>query len=111
MSYNEMKDRVSFFNLEKSGPYPEDELQKEILYSCYAKIYNPSVKDVEILKAHESISGLTIVIRDPYITYEITNKHFVEVQNRNYKNKYFNIIEVRPNTPEVQYMTILLVEK
>lgn len=111
MSYNEMRNRVAFFKLEKHSPYPEDEAKKDILYSCYAKVYNPSIKDIEILKTTENIGGLTLVIRDPNDSYELSNQHFVEIQNRYYKDKCFNIIEVRPNTPEIQYITLLLVEK
>ena len=111
MFYNEMKDRVSFVSFKKTGPYPEDEKQEVELYSSFAKIYNPSIKDLEIMKVTESVKGLTLIIRDPFRAYEIANNHFIKVSNKYYSNKYFNIIEIRPNTPIDNYLTLLLVEK
>lgn len=45
-----------FFQYINKGPYPDEE-EKMKLYSCFCKIYNPSMKDREILKATESKSG------------------------------------------------------
>lgn len=111
MLYNEMKDKVSFVSFKKTGPYPEDEDKDVELYSSFAKIYNPSIKDLEIMKSTEYVKGLSVIIRDPYRAYEISNKHFIKVSNKYYGNKYFNIIEIRPNTPIDNYITLLLVEK
>ncbi|EZS14306.1 hypothetical protein W657_02639, partial [Staphylococcus aureus VET0436R] len=50
MEFNEFKDRAYFFQYVNKGPYPDEE-EKMKLYSCFCKIYNPSMKDREILKA------------------------------------------------------------
>lgn len=109
MEFNEFKDRVSFLQYFNSGPYPEDEEVKE-LYSCFCKIYSSSMKDLEILKTTESKSGFTIIIRDPIPQYLPQNKHFIKVNKPLYENKLFNIVDIRLNTPQQGYLTLVLSE-
>ncbi|MEB8101051.1 hypothetical protein [Staphylococcus xylosus] len=109
MEFNEFKDRVSFLQYVNNGPYPEDEEKKE-LYSCYCKIYSSSMKDLEVLKNTESKSGFTIIIRDPIPQYLPKNNHYIRVNRPLYDEKLFNIVEIRLNTPQQGYLTLVLSE-
>ena len=56
----ELKTPVSFFQfIPGEGPEPGEIVKKE-LHSCKAQIYNPSMKDMEILNAKGTKEGLTI---------------------------------------------------
>lgn len=81
------------------------------LYSCFCKIYNPSMKDREILKATESKSGLTIIMRSSKIEYLPQTNHLVKIDRGLYSDKLFNIKEIRIDTPDIGYNTVVLSEK
>ncbi|MDT2771977.1 phage head-tail adapter protein [Enterococcus durans] len=82
---------VTFFEFKPSnGPEPGDEQEKE-LYVCTALVYNPSMKDRDILGTKE---GVTIKIRDPHQSYIPTNKHKVKIQDFRYENKTWEIVDV-----------------
>lgn len=91
---NDLRTLVTFFEYKPiKGPEP-GEVEKQELHKCYAQLYNPSMKDLEILKAHDTTEGLTMKIRDTKGEYTPTNKHFVEIHDYRYKNKVWNILEV-----------------
>lgn len=82
---------VTFFEFKPSnGPEPGDEQEKE-LYACTALVYNPSMKDRDILGTKE---GVTIKIRDPHQSYIPTNKHKVKIQDFRYEKKTWEIVDV-----------------
>lgn len=82
---------VTFFEFKPSnGPEPGDEQEKE-LYVCTALVYNPSMKDRDILGTKE---GVAIKIRDPHQSYIPTNKHKVKIQDFRYENKTWEIVDV-----------------
>ncbi|MGJ9935299.1 hypothetical protein ACRCGH_09345 [Staphylococcus aureus] len=89
MEFNEFKDRAYFFQYINKGPYPDEE-EKMKLYSCFCKIYNPSMKDREILKATESKSGLTIIVRSSKTEYLPQTNHLVKIDSALYSDKLFN---------------------
>ena len=98
------------FQYINKGPYPDEEEKME-LYSCFCKIYNPSMKDREILKATESKSGLTIIVRSSKIEYLPQTNHLVKIDRGLYSDKLFNIEEIRIDTPDIGYNTVVLSEK
>ncbi|WP_217971490.1 hypothetical protein [Staphylococcus xylosus] len=98
---------ITFFEYKRSGPYPDEE-EKDNLYSCFAEMYSPSMKDREVLSSFNTSVGMTIVIRDPLQTYIPNNKHIVEINDYRLTEKRLNIIEVRFDTPEKGYITLVL---
>lgn len=68
---------VTFFEFKPSdGPEPGDE-EKETLYDCTALVYDPSIKDRDLLNGIGTKEAVTIKIRDPLlIIYQVTStKH------------------------------------
>ena len=49
------------------------------LFTCFAEVYNPSIKDIEISRDKSVKASLTINIRDPQTDYYVDNKHQVKV--------------------------------
>ena len=49
------------------------------VFSTFAEVYNPSMKDFEISKSKGVKASLTLTIRDPLTAYVPDNRHFVEI--------------------------------
>ncbi|MFC0232749.1 phage head-tail adapter protein [Vagococcus entomophilus] len=99
---------VSFYRYKPhSGPEPGEE-EKEILHICYAEIYNPSMKDREILNSIETTNAVTINIRDTKGEYSPTNKHYVEIDDYRYKNVRWDVLDVRNDFENNAFITVLL---
>ena len=104
----DLKTPVAFFEYTPSdGPDP-GEIEKEILYSCTALIYNPSMKDMTILESKGTKEGVTIKIRDPYLDYVPTNKHKVEIDDYRYAKKVWEVIDVSQDFENNAFIKIIL---
>lgn len=104
----QLRTPVNFYEYQPHhGPEPGDE-EKAVLYECFAEIYNPSMKDREILNSIETKQAVTIKIRDPHKDYISSNKHFAEILDDRYKNIRWNIIDVRYDFTDNRFITILL---
>jgi hypothetical protein len=98
---------VTFYKKESTGPEPNQK-DTTFLYSCFAEAYNPSMKDMEILKAAGTKEGLTLRIRNALTDYVPSNRHFVEVDHYMYKGKVFNIVDVAPDLIENRFIKIVM---
>lgn len=104
----DLRTPVVFFEYKPSkGPEPGETKKKE-LHKCFALAYNPSMKDIEIMKVTDTKEALTIKIRDPKQDYQPTNKHFVEIQDYRYPGKIFNIIDVAYDMENNEFIKIIL---
>ncbi len=107
-SSGNLRTPIEFYEYQPhKGPDPGEE-EKKVLYTCFAEIYNPSMKDLEILNSIETKQAVTIKIRDPHEDYLPINKHFVEVLDRRYQSIRWNIIDVRNDFSDNRFITILL---
>ena len=93
----ELRTPVFFYKVSNFGPRPTDKGMEELLFTCYAEVYNPSMKDLEILRTIEVKSGVTIKIRDPLLDYFPENTHLVRIEDRRYKDVLWQIIDIRPD--------------
>lgn len=106
----DLRTPVIFYQYKNEGPYPDDIEEVEV-YRCYAETYNPSMKDREILGVNESMQGLSMVIRDPYQSFTPNHKHIVLVEDFRLEQQLFNVFEVRLDSPERGFITVILGEK
>ncbi|GFH42736.1 hypothetical protein Hs30E_12870 [Lactococcus hodotermopsidis] len=83
-----------------------------VLCETFAEIYNPSQKDLTILKnsAVDVKRSVTLKIRDPLTDYQPDNKHFVEIQDERFAGRRWNIVDIRPDFYVRDFITILLAE-
>ena len=79
---------VKFYEYKPNdGPEPGEKVEN-ILYECLAKVDNVWMKDLEQAKTNGTEEDITITIRDPLDDYIPTNKHYVSVDARGYRDKH-----------------------
>lgn len=109
----ELRTPVFFYAyVPNEGPFP-GESQEKILHKAMAEVYNPSMKDWELLNTKNTKRAVTINIRDPLNEYQPSNKHIVELQDFHFldeKEKFirWNIIDVQPNPKDSRFIKIIL---
>ncbi|GGP17243.1 phage head completion protein [Oceanobacillus neutriphilus] len=104
---SDLKTRVSFYKyIPKKGPEPGED-EKERLYDCWAKIDSVWLKDIELAKTNGTLEDLTIVMRDPRITYTPSNKHYIEIKDNAFKGKRYNVKSVQPDMQDKQFITVI----
>lgn len=104
----ELRTPVSFFEYQPTdGPDPGDE-EKSELYACTAQIYNPSMKDMEIMNAKGTKEAVTIKIRDPRGDYLPTNKNKVMIDDYRYAGIVWEIVDVSPDFEDNAFIKIIL---
>jgi hypothetical protein len=99
---------ITFFSKVPTDGFGPGSIKQNELFSTFAEIYNPSMKDLEIMKATETKEALTLRIRDPLQSYQPTNKHFVRIDDFRYPSKEWNIIDIRPDFVDQRFIVILL---
>lgn len=108
---SELRTEVKFYVLtddeDNPFPTPEPEEERNILYTCWAKIENVWSKDIEFAKANGTLSDLTIKIRDPHGEYLPTNNHHIEVIAPEYDGVVFNVKEVFPDLQNRGFIKIV----
>lgn len=104
----DLRTLVTFFEYKASdGPEPGDE-EKEILFETMAEVYNPSMKDFEIMNAKGTKEAVTINIRDTRGAYLPSNKHKAVLNDYRYENKVWEIVDVRNDLKENEFIKIIL---
>lgn len=99
---------VTFFEFKPgNGPDP-GEVKKKVLYKCTALIYNPSMKDRDILNVAGTKEAVTLKIRDPFTDYLPTNKHKAEIEDYRYLGKVWEIVDVSPDLENNDFVKIIL---
>ncbi|EHD5018724.1 phage head-tail adapter protein [Listeria monocytogenes] len=101
----DLRTPVTFYEYAPSnGPEPGEE-EKSVLFECFAEVYNPSMKDLQILDNVDTKFAVTLTIRDPQNEYFPTNKHFLEIHDFRYNGRKWNILDVRPDMD--RFITVL----
>lgn len=109
----ELRTPVFFYAYEPNeGPFP-GESEEKLMHKAMAEVYNPSMKDWELLNTKNTKRAVTINIRDPLNEYQPINKHIVELQDLHFldeKEKFirWNIIDVQPNPKDSRFIKIIL---
>ena len=90
------------------------EMAYERVFMTFAEVYNPSMKDVELLR-NQNIQGgkgirmgVTIKIRDPLSSFFPDTTHFVELIDQRWAGRKWEVVAVRPSFDERQFLTVVL---
>lgn len=103
----DLNTRVTFYEYqENNGPMPGDSEHK-VLFSCWAKVNEMWLKDVEVAKANGTMNDLTLVIRDPRSDYKPTNKHYIAIDDPFYSDVHYNIKHVQPDVLDRSYINVV----
>lgn len=95
MNLNQLDYRVTFYEVVNDGPEAGMNEWKE-LYSCFAGLYEPTQKDVQLGNLELTNKSVTLNIRDAQPQFMPSSRHVFEIQNGMYKGLFFNIKNVAP---------------
>ena len=117
-----LKTFVTFNRMKVSDDFYTANDVQEAAYSSWAEVYGVSHQDLESLKgrfsknalALESIKSkavkdyLTLKMRDPLGTFTPQNQDTVVIDDVRYKDKVWDVIDVRPDFYNRQFIVIYL---
>jgi len=105
---SDLRTRVTFYEYrpKKDSPYP-DEMEYAKLYACWAKVDTVWLKDLETAKQNNTVSDVTLTIRDPRSSYLPTNKHFLKIDATEYKDFVYNATSAQPDLQNRDFITIV----
>jgi len=104
----DLRTPVKFFEYrpKKDSPYP-DEYEHAFLFECMAKVDRVWLKDLETAKANNTVSDVTITIRDTHGEYIPTNKHYLKIETKEYEDFVYNITSTQPDLQNRDFVTII----
>ncbi|MCM2675582.1 phage head closure protein [Alkalicoccobacillus plakortidis] len=103
----DLRTPVIFFEYQPNqGPLPGESV-KRTLFNCWAKVDQVWLKDLEQAKANNTLSDITITIRDPQFEYKPSNLHYLEVDALDYQGYHYNIKKVQPNLQDRRFIDIV----
>lgn len=77
-------------------------------FCTMGQVYSPSFKDIEIATGKALKAKMTLKIRDPLDDYQPDNRHFVEVEDLRLKGKKWQIIDVRPDYDNRDFLIVII---
>ena len=77
-------------------------------FSTMGQVYSPSFKDIEIATGKAMKAKMTLKIRDPLSDYQPKNEHFVEVGDIRLSGKKWQIIDVRPDFDNRDFLIVVI---
>ena len=107
-SNGDLRTPVVFFSATVDDGLDGRDMAFKKVFSTFAEVYNPSMKDLEISKSKGVKASLTLTIRDPLTAYVPDNRHFVEILDHRYAGQKWEILDIRPRIDERLFLTIVL---
>lgn len=103
----ELRTPIRFYEAKPNkGPLPGEFIEKT-LYRCMCKVDRVWLKDLELAKSNGTLSDITITIRDPQDDYRPTNRHYLEIEDRDYEGLVYNIVTAQPNLQDRRFIDIV----
>ena len=99
----DMRTPVIFLKAKPKDDFFPGETIEEVVYKCFANVYQPSQKDLDMTNNEAS---LTMVTYHP-INIEITDDMYFEIGIPRYKNKKYNIRQVFDDTDNHRNIKII----
>lgn len=103
----DLRTPVKFYSYKaNTGPEPGEAVEK-LEYMTWAKVDEVWSKDVAQAKSNNTLSDITISIRDTQGEYIPSNKHYIEVDLPEYKDKHYNIKHVQPDPQNRDFIKVI----
>lgn len=80
----------------------------EKVFYTMGQVYSPSMKDMDIATGRSMKAKMTVKIRDPLESYQPDNRHFVAVEDRRLLGKKWQVIDVRPDYDNRDFLIIII---
>lgn len=103
---NNLNNKVTFYELRKSSPEAYSE-SYEPLHTCFAKDYNISEEDFNVLGASSNQKVVNITIRNNLKDFTPQEYHLFELHYGFFKKVKFNVIKIQPLDFNQNYLKIL----
>ena len=91
----------------EEGVDGRDVSYKKAFYTM-GQVYSPSFKDIEIATGKSMKAKMTLKIRDPLSDYQPKNEHFVEVSDNRLNGEKWQIIDVRPDFDNRDFLIVII---
>lgn len=105
---SDLRTPIRFFEYAPStGPEPGEE-EKRVLHECFAEVYNPSMKDMELMNTVGTKQGVSVNIRDTKGGFVPNNDHFAEILDYRYKGVLWNVVDVKSDLQNNAFTKIIL---
>ena len=91
----------------EEGLHGRDVSHEKAFYTM-GQVYSPSFKDIEIATGKSMKAKMTLKIRDPLSDYQPKNEHFVEVGDIRLGGKKWQIIDVRPDFDNRDFLIVVI---
>lgn len=104
----EFRTPATFYSAKADTSLHGRDIVYQELTKAFVEVYNPSNKDVEVMKVHGVKSAVTIKMRDQFGTYQPSNSDMVKLAGLKFKDKYWQIVDIRPDFDAPGFITILL---
>lgn len=91
----------------KKGVDGRDVSYERAFYTI-GQIYSPSMKDFEIATGKTMKAKMTLKIRDPLTDYQPESRHFVEVEDIRLDGKKWQVIDVRPDFDNRDFLIVII---
>jgi len=95
MNLNQLDCRVVFYEVTDNGPEAGMAEWVEI-YSCFAGLYEPTQKDVQLGNLGLVKNSVTLNIRNAQPQFVPNSRQVFEIKNGIYKGLFFNVKNVAP---------------
>jgi len=102
----DLNTRITFYQYKPSeGHWPGDE-EAEKVYSCWAAIEGVYESQIQLAKQNDTLTDLTMKIRDNTMEFNPDTKHWVEIDHPNYRGTRYGIDVVKPDLINKRYLLI-----
>lgn len=105
---SELRTPVEFYNSKVLEGLDGRDVGFEKVFYTFAKVYSPSMKDIEISTGKSMVAKMTLRIRDPLTSYQPDVRHFVKVMDQRLQGKHWNIIDVRPDYDNRDFLIVII---
>lgn len=103
----ELRTSVKFYSYSPNdGPEP-GESKTKTEYVTWAKVDEVWSRDVAQAKSNNTLSDITITIRDTHGEYVPSNKHYIEVDLPEYRGKHYNVKHTQPDPQNRDFVKVI----
>lgn len=103
----DLRTPVKFYSYKPNdGPEP-GEVENRLEYMTFAKVDEVWTRDIQQAKSNNTLSDITITIRDTQGEYVPSNKHYLEVDLPEYKDKRYNIKHSQPDPQNRDFIKVI----
>ena len=104
----DLRTPITFYTSKVSDGVDGRDISYKKSFFTMGQLYSPSMKDIEIALGKAMKAKMTIKIRDPLSDYQPENRHFVEVGDIRLEGKKWQIIDVRPDYDNRDFLLVII---